>query len=61
MPLSRDDRNFVEWLKETLIPDLEEGGMPETAKDFERCIQIIEDLDTETREKCKTKASRTRR
>jgi hypothetical protein len=43
------DRQFIDWLEETLIPDLKESGTVETAKDFERSIRIIRDLEARAR------------
>ena len=42
--LTQEESNFVEWLQETLIPDLHDSGTHETAKDFEHCVEIIQRL-----------------
>lgn len=39
----RDD--FIDYLQQQLIPDLTESGFLETAKDFERAIALIRDLE----------------
>ncbi len=36
---------FIEYLRKTLIPDLKDMGMVETAKDFETAIEFMEDED----------------
>lgn len=33
--------NFIEYLQETLIPDLRESGKDATADDFETCIKFM--------------------
>lgn len=43
--ISKEEKQYIAWLEETLIPDLKESGTVETAADFEHCIRIIEDLD----------------
>lgn len=35
-------RDYCNWLKEVLIPDLHESGMHATAEEFEDCAEIIE-------------------
>ena len=42
--MSKKDREFIEFLKTTLIPDLIRSGTTETAEDFKHCIRIIEKL-----------------
>jgi hypothetical protein len=37
----QSDEDFIEWLRETLIPDLHESGQENLVADFERLIQII--------------------
>lgn len=44
MGLSKDDRKFVLWVEETLVPDLKDSGHDYTAEDFERLIDIVRDL-----------------
>lgn len=39
--LKKEDRDFLVFLEETLIPDLHESGHQYTAEDFERCVEII--------------------
>ena len=34
-------RNYITWLEECLIPDLEESGREATADDFRTCIEMI--------------------
>ncbi len=34
--------SFVEYLRDTLIPDLRESGSDATADDFERCVSFME-------------------
>jgi len=38
--------SHLRFLKETLIPDLKGSGRVETAEDFERCVRIIEQLQS---------------
>ena len=41
---NKDDiRREIEWLEDTLIPDLKESEMMATAFAFERCVRIIRD------------------
>jgi hypothetical protein len=42
--LTDEELDFVQYLIETLVPDLKESGNEETAKDFERCIDLIQSL-----------------
>lgn len=35
------DAEFIEYVEETLIPDLREAGLHATAEDFERLVAII--------------------
>jgi arsenate reductase-like glutaredoxin family protein len=37
-----EDAEFIDYLKNTLVPDLIENGMTETAKDFETMIRMAE-------------------
>lgn len=37
-------KNRIQWLRETLIPDLQESGKDATAEDFEFCCDAIEQL-----------------
>lgn len=39
---------FVEYLRERLIPDLKDSGLLATAADFERCVEIIVGLTAMT-------------
>ena len=39
---SNSAKDFVHYLKTTLIPDLKESGMVETAKDFVTAVRLIE-------------------
>jgi len=39
---SQSAEDFVDYLKTTLIPDLKESGMVETANDFKKAIRLIE-------------------
>jgi hypothetical protein len=41
--MDRDE--FLEYLRETLIPDLREAGNVRSAKDFETAVRFIEDRD----------------
>jgi hypothetical protein len=43
--LTEDDKAFIEWLRDTLIPDLHESGQENLVDDFERLIGICEKLD----------------
>ena len=36
-----NDRQFIQYLSNTLIPDLRESGMNATADDFRRCVDIM--------------------
>lgn len=45
---TQEDKDFVVWLEQTLIPDLQDSGTEETAKDFERCVEIIRRLGGDT-------------
>lgn len=38
-----EKEDFINYLKQTLIPDLEESGMPATAEDFRTCIHFMLD------------------
>ena len=38
---------FIAFLETQLIPDIEELSYSETARDFERCIRIIRQLQGE--------------
>lgn len=40
--LSPDAKNYLEFLKDTLIPDLKEAGKEATAKDFGYIVHVIE-------------------
>ena len=37
-----DKRDFISFLKHTLIPDFKESGMDATAEDFETAVYFIE-------------------
>lgn len=43
--MSPEDAQFVAWIMETLVPDLEESGRVETAADIRRLVGIINYLD----------------
>ena len=40
--MSNKDKIFIRWIKQQLIPDLQEAGSVVTAQDFARLIKIIE-------------------
>lgn len=52
--------DFVDFLRDTLIPDLHESGTEATAEDFAKCCDIIEQLQEEKNE-LERKADRARR
>lgn len=39
--MNEEDQVFVDYLTNTLIPDLRDSGRDATADDFEMCIKII--------------------
>ena len=39
--MNEEDAVFVDYLTNTLIPDLHNAGNHETAKDFEQCVKTI--------------------
>jgi hypothetical protein len=43
--LTPEEQNFVKWLQETLIPDLRESRMEETANDFAECVRIMQRME----------------
>ena len=45
-PRITDPAHMIIYLETTLIPDLNDGDMPATARDFEDCVAIIKDLQT---------------
>jgi hypothetical protein len=47
MPLTKEEKGFLEFLEQTLIPDLYESGTEATAEDFEKCIGIINRLEAD--------------
>lgn len=47
MPLTKKEVEYLDWLQDTLIPDLKDSGMEYTAEDFERLIVIVDKLNTE--------------
>lgn len=44
MKLANDPNEFVEYLQETLIPAFKASGNSGTAKDFEKAVAVIDDL-----------------
>jgi len=42
--MPQDDWDFVQFIKNTLTPDIKESGQVETAKDMKRLTSIIENL-----------------
>jgi hypothetical protein len=36
-----EDKEFVDYLEQRLIPDLKESGKEATAEDFERCVSLL--------------------
>lgn len=42
--MAQSDRDFVDFIKHTLAPELKESGRTETAKDFKRLVRMIEKL-----------------
>lgn len=51
---------YVNWLHDTLIPDLVESGRENTAEDFVQCCEIIEQLQKELSNE-RAKSDRARR
>ncbi len=47
----KDRERFVEFLENTLIPDLRDGGRYAMAEDFEQSVCIIDGLEQEVSEK----------
>jgi hypothetical protein len=43
-------QDYIDWLEETLIPDLKDSGMVCTAEDFETCIEWMEFLREENKD-----------
>ena len=43
-------KDFKYFLQHTLIPDLQESGMHETAADFETCLKFITELEKQTKQ-----------
>ena len=50
------DDQFINYLRETLIPDLLDSGRDETAEDVSRCVRMIDKLRRQL-----TKATKKRR
>jgi len=46
MPRITDPDHMVIYLNTILIPDLKESDKPATARDFEDCVAIIQDLQS---------------
>jgi hypothetical protein len=44
-PVEQTDEEFLEWLRDTLIPDLHESGQENLVADFERLIRMVEVLE----------------
>jgi hypothetical protein len=44
-PVEQTDEEFLEWLRDTLIPDLHESGQECLVADFERLIKMVEVLE----------------
>ena len=42
-----DDMDYVEWVENTLIPDLRDSGRYETASDLERLCGIVRHYESE--------------
>lgn len=53
--LSQKANQFIEYLEETLIPDLIDSGSEETAKDFQTCIEIIRSFTNHAEEPIRRK------
>lgn len=39
--MTKSDKEFIEFIKYTLVPDLKESGYTSTAQDFNRLLKII--------------------
>ena len=50
--MSEEERKFVEYLEDTLIPDMERNCMTETASDVRRAAEIIRNLQNKLNKAC---------
>tara|TARA_R100000808_G_C2110849_1_gene124951 strand:+ start:528 stop:749 length:222 start_codon:yes stop_codon:yes gene_type:complete len=58
--MNKDDKNFLRFITETLLPDILEDGPSGTGDDIKRLVLIIRKLSTDLRDAKKENASLTR-
>ena len=55
--MTNDDKQFLEFITGTLLPDMEQDGPNGTADDIKRLVRIIRHLSTDLRDAKQENAS----